>query len=679
MRASSNASRTAAAVLAMALASSVGVTTLARAQSAETEPSSTMRSAAVEPSEAVKAATSPSASGDDLSSLPPTSDAPPQSDFKEPVKEEQPVTAAPSAPTQALDAQGEAILARLKDGKPLLARLTPKEREAMQVFYTVADYKPVWIDGGAFTPAAQSLITRLRAAAEDGLNPSAYPVPSLADGGRTMSPAEIADAELKLSAAIVLYARDARGGRVNLAAISKLITPDLNITPADLVLGQLAVSGTEAGDRLQAYNPNQEGYLALKQRLATLRGADPVSTASAPKPLRLPVGPVLKIGMSDPRVSLLREHFGLPARSEGTLDKAPGEADVYDKAVSDAVANFQRSHDLPDNGHLTRSTIVALALASAPASAPRSGDEAELISNMERWRWLPRELGSDYVLVNVPEYRLRVYRGGVMRDETRVIVGKTDSPTPIFSGAMETAVVNPSWFVPPSILKQMLASGRTAGFEVVNRHGQISLRQPPGEKNALGFIKFLFPNQHAVYLHDTPNRSLFSASKRAFSHGCVRVDDPFRFADAVLPDTWTEASLRKLIGKGERSIKLPHKLPVHIAYFTAFVDDAGVYRTLPDLYGYDAKIKEALGLSTRPGAMVSVPKEPARRMASVPSVPAAQANAHPKPSRPRREAMRAPIEQHAPVQRQRRAAPAVHGEPDLWTPAPPPSTPRFWW
>ncbi|GEP09130.1 L,D-transpeptidase family protein [Methylobacterium gnaphalii] len=675
MRVSSNGSRAAAAVLAMALASSVGVTTLARAQSPQAEPSSTIRSAAVEPSATVEAATSPSASHDDLGSLPPTSDTPPQSDFKEPAKEEQPATAAPTAPTQALDPQGEAILARLKDGKPLLARLTPKEREAMQVFYSIADYKPVWIDGGAFTPAAQSLITRLRAAAEDGLNPSAYPIPVLAGAGVTMSPAEIADAELKLSAAIVLYARDARGGRVNLAAISKLITPDLNIMPADLVLGQLAVSGTEAGDRLQAYNPNQEGYLALKRRLATLRGADPVSTASVPKPLRLPVGPVLKVGMSDPRVPLLREHFGLPARSAGTLDAAPGEPESYDKAVSDAVAAFQRSRGLPDNGNLTRSTIVALALADAPSPAPRSGDEAELISNMERWRWLPRELGPDYVLVNVPEFRLRVYRGGVMRDETRVIVGKTDSPTPIFSGAMETAVVNPSWYVPPSILKQMLASGKTAGFEVVNRRGQISLRQPPGEKNALGFIKFLFPNQHAVYLHDTPNRSLFSAAKRAFSHGCVRVDDPFRFADAVLPDTWTEASLRKLIGKGERSIRLPHKLPVHIAYFTAYVDDAGVYRTLPDLYGYDARIKEALGLSTRPGAMASVPKEPARRVASVPSTPAVTAT---RPASPRRETRRASAEPR-PVMRPRRAAPVEYGEPDLWTPAPAPSASRTWW
>ena len=188
------------------------------------------------------------------------------------------------------------------------------------------------------------------------------------------------------------------------------------------------------------------------------------------------------------------------------------------------------------------------------------------------------------MLVNVPEFRLRVFRDGRKRDEARVIVGKPDSRTPLFSGLMEYAVVNPSWYVPPSILKTMLPKiasygGSTwGGYEIVRRGGHVSLRQPPGEKNALGFIKFMFPNQHAVYLHDTPNRSLFSRSERALSHGCVRVDDPFRFADIVLPN-WTEERLKKLVGKGERTIRLEHKLPVHLAYFTAY---RGRCRQLPD-------------------------------------------------------------------------------------------------
>ena len=434
---------------------------------------------------------------------------------------------APVAPSEPLPA---AVFARLNESAPLLARLTAREREAMQAFYALGNFKPAWIENGAFTPAANAAIGRLRAAGEDGLDPNAYPVPVLGKLSRPETDAELAEADLKLSAAIALYARDARGGRINPASISRLVTPSLDLPTADATLARVAGAGARAGETLQAYNPHQPGYVALKSRLASLRA--------------------------------------------GQTPDAPS---------------------------------------SKSAKRPKAtGGEAEILVNMERWRWLPAELGPDYVFVNVPEFKLRVFRNGGLKDETRVIVGKPESPTPTFSGMMEYAVVNPSWYVPPSILKQMLATGRTAGFEVVRRGGQISLRQPPGERNALGFIKFMFPNQHAVYLHDTPNRSLFSATTRAFSHGCVRVDDPFRFADAVLPD-WTEERLKKLIGKGERTLRLPEKLPVHLAYFTATVDEFGSYRTLTDLYGYDGPMKVALGLAPRSELVARAPSGPAKQ------------------------------------------------------------------
>ena len=449
-----------------------------------------------------------------------------------------PAAEAPPAPVAPSEPLPAAVFARLNESAPLLARLTARDREAMQAFYALGNFKPAWIENGAFNPAAASAIERLRAAAEDGLDPIAYPIPVLGKLSRPDTDAELAEADLKLSAAIALYARDARGGRVNPASISKLVTPSLDLPTADATLARVASAGAKAGETLQAYNPRQPGYLALKSRLASLRAG------------HQPEAPTAK-GSKRPKAT---------------------------------------------------------------------AGEADLLVNMERWRWLPAELGPDYVFVNVPEFKLRVFRDGALKDETRVIVGKTESPTPTFSGMMEYAVVNPSWYVPPSILKQMLASGRTAGFEVVRRGGQISLRQPPGERNALGFIKFLFPNQHAVYLHDTPNRSLFSATTRAFSHGCVRVDDPFRFADAVLPD-WTEERLKKLIGKGERTLRLPAKLPVHLAYFTAYVDDFGSYRTLNDLYGYDGPMKVALGLAARSDAVARAPAGKAKPAADARSVP----------------------------------------------------------
>ncbi|WP_036302211.1 L,D-transpeptidase family protein [Methylobacterium sp. 77] len=576
------------------------------------------------------------------------------------------------------DPMGAALAARLADPAPLLARLTTKDREAMQAFYGLGAFKPVWIADGAFTPAAKAAASRLALAAEDGLNVQAYPVPVI--GTQGVTEAQAAEIELKLSAAIVLYAKDARGGRINLPAVSRLITPTLDIPGADAVLTRIASAGPQAGAVLKSYNPAQAGYLALKARLANLRDLSSAPVAGAP--MTISTGPVLKVGMHDPRVPALRSHFGLPTRTAGTLDTASGEPDAYDGDVAAAVAKFQRGRGLPATGTLTLQTVAALGRHEPTA---RIGDEeSTILVNMERWRWLPSDLGRDYVMVNIPEFRLRVIRNGTQRDETRVIVGKTETPTPIFSGMMEYAVVNPSWNVPPSILKNefLPALARDPnyaarrGYEVVYRNGNISVRQPPGERNALGFIKFLFPNNHAVYLHDTPNRSLFSASQRAMSHGCVRVDDPFRFADSVLPEAWSSDRLKKLIGKGERTIRLPEKLPVHLAYFTLAADDYGSLRTHADLYGYDARMKIALGLA--PGSLL-VAKAPAKAPSKVVTrsqVPSAAA----APSEIRRAASRPSLPGAAPARPA--SAPAARSaeaaSADPWAPRPAPVS-RGWW
>lgn len=648
MGGSKGASRTASIALAMALATSVAQTALIAPSAYAQTSAPSVEAPAVPSQESAAQATSPAEGA---------------------VKAVTPVTSEAAAPTPVAPADplGTALAARLADPAPLLSRLTTKDREAMQAFYALGAFKPVWIVDGAFTPAAKAAMAQLALAAEDGLDPLAYPAPVL--GTAKLSDAEVANADLRLSAAVVLYARDARGGRINLANLSKLITPTLDLPAPDAVLGRLASAGPEAGTLLQRFNPDQPGYRALKARLATMRGrAQPISGTI----LRLPAGPVLKLGMRDARVPLIRAHFDLESRTAGTLDSGPGEPDAYDAAVADAVAGFQKRRGLPATGTLTLQTVAALA--QADGASRGNADEAALLVNMERWRWLPSDLGPDYVMVNIPEFRLRVVREGRPRDEARVIVGKTESPTPIFSGAMEYAVVNPSWNVPPSIMKNefLPALARDPnyaarkGYEVVYRNGNVSVRQPPGERNALGFIKFMFPNNHAVYLHDTPNRSLFSASHRAMSHGCVRVDDPFRFADAVLPEEWSSERLKKMIGKGERTVRLTQKLPVHLAYFTAYVDDGGVYRSLPDLYGYDPRMKAALGLGSSDPAMVNVSPEPQRKPVQM------VRPAEPAPTR-RSASTSASTAARANADR----PPADFGEPGLWTPAP--NRPRTWW
>lgn len=492
--------------------------------------------------------------------------------------------ASPVVMTEA-DLFRNAVAARATDLDRLLPKRPRKEREALAAYYAERGGQALWTDPGGWTPAAKTLIGRLNAADEDGLDPSDYPVPDATATG-TATPDDWAEAELKLSAAAIAYARDARGARIDLPRLSNLITPKLQLPDARDVLAALAAAN-DVGAALAAYNPQHPGYKALKARLADIR-----ETRPGPPMARVPQGPALRVGMRDPRVPLIRARFGVgPAGADQT---------AYDERVASAVAAFQKQKGLPPSGVLTAATVAAL---GGPSPARLEGD---IVANMERWRWLPRDLGSRHIDVNIPEYRLRLVDHGDVVHQTRVIVGKPESQTPIFSDEMEHVIVNPSWTVPPSILKNefLPALARDPfyadrkGFKVVRRGDSISIQQPPGERNALGFIKFIFPNEHSVYLHDTPNRALFGAERRAFSHGCVRVDQPFRLAEVLLgpAGSWNESKLRGLVGHGERHIRLGRPLPVHLTYFTLTVDDHGDLRSFEDLYGVHRKVRTALGL-----------------------------------------------------------------------------------
>ncbi len=441
------------------------------------------------------------------------------------------------------DAVSGAIEIRLADPAfPWPKRLPKKDREAVAAWYGARARTPAWVAADGWNLAARSLGDRLRRADEDALDPAEYRIPALGHGPVPLSPADLAEAEIKLSALSVLYGRDARGGRIDPARLSSLITPKLDLPGAEAVLA--SVAGTaDPGAALARFNPVQPGYLRLRAKLAEIRANRPASLAP-----------------------MAARHRDITTQSIAALDEmpAPGPAGAFGN--------------------------------------PRL--EGDLVANMERWRWLPADMGGRYIFVNLPEFRLRLLEGGQVVHEARVITGRTETPTPILSGIMDHAVVNPSWYVPPSILKKEFLPrmaedpgyAERQGYEVVRRGRSLSIRQPPGERNALGFIKFMFPNQHAVYLHDTPNRRLFSGARRALSHGCVRVDQPFALADFVLGAAWSETRLKKLIGKGERTIHLPEKLPVHLAYFTLTVDATGRVEGFEDIYGYNRKVRAALGL-----------------------------------------------------------------------------------
>ena len=473
-----------------------------------------------------------------------------------------------------------------------------KERTAIAAYYAARKYLPVWSANGVANAAVDPVLARLAKAGDDSLAVSGIPTRVVATGKDD----EIAAGDIAMTEVVVAYARQATGARVDPRVISALIGARPQLADPSKVIDEIVAAGAAGGDRLAALNPVDPRYAALRDKLASLHDA------RAPATTPIAAGPVLRIGMHDARVPTLRARLGVMA-----LDLV-SDADEYDMELAEAVSAFQRANGLRVSGRLDTATAAALSGAGKGSSL-----EATLAANMEMWRWMPRELGRDRIEVDVTAFTVTVFHDGEPAASNRVVVGKPDTPTPIFSNTMKYAIVNPVWNVPQSIIKkEMMAKldrdGGLRGFDVSYNHGQVVVKQPSGPKNALGQIKFMFPNDFSVYLHDTPSKSLFSASRRAFSHGCVRVDQPFDFAFSVLNDSvpeggkilWSEKRLEKLIGDGERYINLPKPLPIHIMYFTARADaESGKVVQREDIYGYTRAVVAALNGEARPAPVVA--------------------------------------------------------------------------
>ncbi len=473
-----------------------------------------------------------------------------------------------------------------------------EESKVIGEFYAARNYEPLWRVAGSWSAAASSAVNRLHKAGDDALDISALRLPVLSKGSDSaLAAADLAASELVLSQAVVAYGKQAGGARIKPSSLSRLITASPEVAGVAAILSSVAAAGGNAGDHLHAFNPPHPGYRALRTKLAEIRSFKPAAKDPAAV---IGQGPPLRIGMSDSRVPLIRARLELGAHETGA------DPLLYDMKTAGAVTEFQRSRGLRANGVLTPQTVNAL---SGDPAANASHIEGEIISNMERWRWLPRDLGQMHLMVNIPEFMVRVSKNGQRIHETRVITGATKTPSPIFSHRMQHLIVNPSWHVPPSIIKESGGAEimGTKGFEVRQTRYGVAVRQPPGPKNALGYIKFMFPNDHAVYLHDTPGRHLFSASMRAMSHGCIRVHEPFKLAEIVMSTApgWSESRLRSMIGSGERTIPLPEHLPIHIAYFTTFVDDNGQLQQRPDIYGHSRRVMDALNVKPR-GPQISL-------------------------------------------------------------------------
>ena len=467
------------------------------------------------------------------------------------------------------------------------------ERAAIEKFYGARDFAPVWTQGGSLTAAAKGVIARLKDAASDGLNPTDYPVPDFASA---TTPDVLADAELKLTASMFDYARHAQSGRMHWSQVSAdILYPEHPVDPNE-VLAKVTTAA-DASAALDSYNPPHKLYKELKAKLAELRGE-----GNGPV-IEIADGPALKyipatkkkaeIVVEDPRVPQLRAKLGLAENANDTR---------YDAAVADAVRKFQSGAEMKPTGVLDDKTVKAL-------NTPKCDKQIDvLVANMERWRWLPRDLGvpalgDAYVILNIPDYTLKVMQRGQQVWTTRVVTGKPGThATPLLTETMKYITVNPTWNVPPSIvyneylpaLQQDPTVLQRMGLKLEqNRDGSVHISQPPGEANALGRIRFNFPNKFLVYQHDTPDKNLFAKEDRAFSHGCMRVQNPDQYASVLLNiampnEKYTPERVRSMYGKSEIDLKFPTPIPVNITYQTAFVDDAGKLQFRKDVYGRDA-------------------------------------------------------------------------------------------
>ena len=524
----------------------------------------------------------------------------------EPAKDAAKEVAPASEPVQAasnVPAADQPVADKLKEmlsAKSLRYFERKVERSDVEKFYVAHDYAPIWTQAGGLTENAKGVIARLKNAASDGLNPSDYPVPDFAAAA---TPDGLADADLKLTSSMLDYARQAQSGRMHWSQLSGDIQyPEHPIDPTE-VLNNVTTS-KDASTALDSYNPPQKLYKELKKKLAELRGQGdkPVIAIADGAVLRYtpPRGKKQpEAVMQDPRVPDLRAKLGITENADD---------DHYDAKVADAVRTFQENADLKPTGMLDSRTVAVL-------NSPKRDKVIDTVMvNMERWRWLPRDLGAAsigdaYVILNIPDYTLKVMQHGSQVWTTRVVTGKPGiHATPLLSETMKYITVNPTWNVPPSIvyneylpaLQQDPTVLERMGLRLEhNRDGSIHISQPPGEANALGRVRFNFPNKFLVYQHDTPDKYLFEKSERAFSHGCMRVQYPDQYAAVLLGITapnehYTPEKIRSMYGNSEIDLKFPTPIPVNITYQTAFVDDAGKLQIRKDIYGRDAAMIEML-------------------------------------------------------------------------------------
>jgi L,D-transpeptidase YcbB len=491
--------------------------------------------------------------------------------------------------------------------------------KAARVFYQQNGYQPAWTQpdstGTHRKPLARmdELVYAVRDSYRDGLNPADYQAERLLKLRDTLWDREarkgveeqtLADADVMLTCMFLEYAADLASGRVD----PRGIDPQWTGKPRDVDLSAAltrALSGEGVAAALASVAPKHLEYTALRGVLSSYH--DLMEKGGWPA---VPAKLTLKPGMRHLAVPLIRKRLALTADFGPESESALTNTDtVFDEGLAKAVANFQTRHGLQSTGVFNPATAAAM-------NVPIEQRIQQIAINLERWRWLPDELGDPNIRVNLPAFRLDITDHGNTVMTQRVIVGKVDSKTPIFSDEMQYVVFSPYWNIPEQIVRDETIPHvmsdpdflRRNNIEVVGTSGEaidpgsidwtnaatdrsLRFRQKPGDDNSLGLVKFIFPNHFNVYLHDTPADALFARVERDFSHGCMRIEQPLELAQYVLRDqpSWTTERISEAMHAGkEQTVKLTRSLPVHVVYFTVMPYANGAVQFRDDLYGYDA-------------------------------------------------------------------------------------------
>jgi len=441
---------------------------------------------------------------------------------------------------------------KLASGEGKLSAADREDRAALAKIYEARRSEPLWVTSTGLTPSAAAIVAEIGRAGDWGLDAAAFTLPALSPSGAPeLTLDQRIEADVAISLAVLKYARHARGGRAEPTSLSRNLDRKLSLLEPARVIDEAAASSTPAA-YLRGLHPKHPQFELLRQKYLALRSGQPAPQAAAAAP-----------------------------------------------AAAKATPGKQKATGATEPPNLRK-----------------------LLVNMEQWRWMPERLGELYVWVNIPEFTVRIVKGDRVIHTERAIVGKADTQTPVFSDEIEQVIFHPFWGVPDSIKRnEILPSLARGSSRVLERHNlriqrggrdvdpasidwattdirNFHVYQPPGGGNVLGVVKFRFPNKHDVYMHDTPTKNLFNASVRTFSHGCMRIREPQRLAEILLAEDkgWPASRVASAITSGPQNnhVNLTQKFPVHMTYFTAWVDDDGKLKSFPDIYGHETRI--ALGM-----------------------------------------------------------------------------------